>query len=113
MLTNDDDVKKLLKARFIYESDGKHPKGVLHRYAENIPLKRVEAILNDLPDVLYAIQINCKIPNDCTHYTKNKSFPLTISSVNVAKSVVSCGFDHIYWRHLQWKTSNFVQWHSH
>ena len=29
---------------------------------------------------------------------KKWSFPLRISSVNVTKSAVSCGFDHIYWR---------------
>ena len=35
---------------------------------------------------------------------KKWSFPLTISSVNVTKSTVSCGFGHIYWRNPQWKT---------
>ena len=29
---------------------------------------------------------------------KKWSFPLRISSVNVTKSVASCGFSHIYWR---------------
>ena len=29
---------------------------------------------------------------------KKRSFPLQISSVNVTKSAVSCGFGHIYWR---------------
>ena len=29
---------------------------------------------------------------------KKWSFPLSISSVNVTKSAVSCGFGHIYWR---------------
>ena len=29
---------------------------------------------------------------------KKWSFPLKISSVNVTKSAVSCGFDHIYWK---------------
>ena len=29
---------------------------------------------------------------------KKWSFPLLISSVNVTKSAVSCGFGHIYWR---------------
>ena len=29
---------------------------------------------------------------------KKWSFLLRISSVNVAKSAVSCGFGHIYWR---------------
>ena len=42
--------------------------------------------------------------------TAQWSFPLRISSVNVAKSAVSCGFGHIYWRNPQWKTSFFVQW---
>ena len=33
-------------------------------------------------------------------YTAQKkwSFPLTISSWNVSKSAVCCGFGHIYWR---------------
>ena len=29
---------------------------------------------------------------------KKWSFPLRISSVNVTKSTVSCGFGHVYWR---------------
>ena len=52
----------------------------------------------------------------CTNYIfshlalrKKWSFPLRISSVNVTKSAVSCGFGHIYWRNLSWKTSFFVQ----
>ena len=32
------------------------------------------------------------------HFTKIWSFLLRISSVNATKSVVSCGFGHIYWR---------------
>ena len=40
---------------------------------------------------------------------KKWSFPLRISSVNVTKPVVSCGFGHIYWRNTKWKTSFFVQ----
>ena len=40
---------------------------------------------------------------------KKWSFPLRISSVNVTKSAVSCGFGHIYWKNPQWKTSFFVQ----
>ena len=31
-----------------------------------------------------------------------QSFPLTISSVNVTKSEVSCGFGNIYWRNPLW-----------
>ena len=40
---------------------------------------------------------------------KKWSFPLRISSVNLTKSAVSCGFGHIYWRNPSWKTSFFVQ----
>ena len=40
------------------------------------------------------------------------SFPLRISSVNVTKSAVSCGFGHIYWRNPKWKTSFFVKCYS-
>ena len=36
---------------------------------------------------------------------KKWSFPLRISSVNVTKSAVSWGFDHIYWRNPSWKTA--------
>ena len=39
---------------------------------------------------------------------KNWSFPLRISSVNVTKFAVFCGFGHIYWRNPWWKTSSFV-----
>ena len=41
---------------------------------------------------------------------KKRNFPLKISSVNVTKSVVSCGLGHIYWRNPYWKISFFVQW---
>ena len=36
---------------------------------------------------------------------KKWSFPLRISSVNVTKSTVSCGYIHIYWRNPSWKAS--------
>ena len=47
---------------------------------------------------------------DCIswHCTKNWSLPLRIPSVNVTKSVVSCGFRHIYWI-LNGKLYFFVQ----
>ena len=38
------------------------------------------------------------------------SFPLSISSVNVTKSAVSCRFAHIYWKNPYWKTSFCVQY---
>ena len=41
---------------------------------------------------------------------KKWSFALRISSVNVTKSAVSCGFGQIYWKNPWWKTSLFVQW---
>ena len=40
---------------------------------------------------------------------KKWSFPLSISSVNVTKSVVFCRLRHINWRNPQWKNSFFVQ----
>ena len=41
---------------------------------------------------------------------KKRSFPLRVSSVNVTKSTVFCGFGHIYWRNPYRKTSFFLQW---
>ena len=41
---------------------------------------------------------------------KKSSFPLRISSINVTKFTGNRGFDHIYWRNPQWKTSFFVQY---
>ena len=47
------------------------------------------------------------------HHTVHKkwSFPLSISSIYVTKSAVSCGFGHIYWRNLLRKTS-FLEQHD-
>ena len=42
-----------------------------------------------------------------TTLNKTGSFPLGISSVNVAQSI--CGFGHIFWRNPKWKTSFLVQ----
>ena len=42
---------------------------------------------------------------------KKWSFPLKISSVNVTKSAVFCGFGHIYWRKPgNGKLHFLVQW---
>ena len=49
--------------------------------------------------------------NKGTHWFtlhKNWSFPLRLSSVNVTKSARNCGFNHIYWRNQEWKTSFFM-----
>ena len=54
---NIDDVEKLLKARFIHESDENYPRYALHMFAENEPTKkRNEAVLNELPHELYTIE---------------------------------------------------------
>ena len=54
----DNDVEKLLKARFMHESDENYPKGPLHMYAENEPaMKRNDAVQNDLLDELYTIEL--------------------------------------------------------
>ena len=46
----------------------------------------------------------------CHTLQKRWSFPLSISSVNVTKSVVSCGFGLTYRRDPERNTSFFVQW---
>ena len=46
------------------------------------------------------------------HLSASGNRALMISSVNVTKSAVSCGFGHIYWRNPYWKTL-FVQWYFH
>ena len=70
----DNDVEKLLKARFMHESDENYPKGPLHMYAENEPaMKRNDAVQNDLFDELYTIELITKfqvIVN--TYYLQSK-----------------------------------------
>ena len=75
-------------------------------------VKDDESILNIVIDVGYLLR-KVVWPKDGTHNnvlqrnfsyvskkyehcTKKRSFPLRISSVNVTKSAVSCGFSHIY-----------------
>ena len=61
----DDDVEKLLKARFIHESNENYPKDVLDMSAENEPaIKRNETVLNN-PGELYTIKANDKITDNC------------------------------------------------
>ena len=60
-----DDVENVVNARCICESDENYPKDALDMYAENEPpMKRNEAVLNDLPGQLYAIEANGKIPDN-------------------------------------------------
>ena len=64
----DDDVKNLIKARFICESDENYPKDALLMYAENErAMKRNNTVLNDLPGQLYIIEANDKIPDNCKY----------------------------------------------
>ena len=68
----DDDVEKLLKARFIHEYGENYSKDAWHMIAENEPaMKRNEAVLSDLPGELYTIEANDKIPDNC-------KYPLTL-----------------------------------
>ena len=63
----DDDVEKLLKARFIHESDKNYPKDALHMYAENGPALKRNDVLNDLPGALYTIEADDKISDNCKY----------------------------------------------
>ena len=64
----DDDAERLLKARFISESDENYPKDALHMYAENEPaMERNEAVLNDLPGELYNVEADDKVPDNCKY----------------------------------------------
>ena len=63
-----DNVEKLLKARFIGEPGESYAKAALHMHAQNEPLmKRYKAILNDLLDELYTIETNDKISDNCKY----------------------------------------------
>ena len=62
------DVEKLLKARFIHESDKSYPRNALDMYAEIAPaVKRNEVVLNDLPGEFYTIEASYKIPDNCKY----------------------------------------------
>ena len=64
----DDDLEKLLKAKFMHESDENYPIDALHMYAKNEPaMKRNEAVLNNLPGELYTIGADDKIPDNCKY----------------------------------------------
>ena len=58
----DNDVEKLLKARFMHKSDENCPKDAFHIYTKNqTAMKRNHTVLNNLPDEPYAIEIGDKI----------------------------------------------------
>ena len=58
------------------------------------------------------VKYRWKIIAKYRHLSPSGNRALMISSVNVTKSAVSCGFGHIYWRNPYWKTL-FVQWYFH
>ena len=65
--------------------------------------------MNELCFTAVVLNFNKFLTIDFIKQTLHKklSFPLRISSINVTKSAVSCGFGHIY-LNPQWKTSFFV-----
>ena len=61
----DNDAEKLLRARFVSESDENFPKDALHIYAENEPaMERNEAARNDLPGELYTVEADDKVSDE-------------------------------------------------
>ena len=63
----EDDVEKLLKARFIQQHDKNDTKDALHMSTENEPaMKRNLAVLN-LPGDLHTMEGNDKIPDNCKY----------------------------------------------
>ena len=64
----DDEVEKLLKAWFIYESHENYPIDASHMHAENEPaMKKNEAFLNNLPGELCTTEADGKIENNCKY----------------------------------------------
>ena len=82
----DDDVEKLLKARFIHEFDENYPKDTFHMYPKNEPaMKRNGAVLNNLLGKLYAIKANNdKIQDNC-------KYPLTLIEAHQNEKQTSTG----------------------
>ena len=59
---------KLLKARFIDQSEKNYPHDALHTYAEHEPtVLRNRTVINNLPGEVYSIEANDEIPNDCRY----------------------------------------------
>ena len=61
------------------------------------------------PSVFFFVIVELKSKLLSTLHTLHKkwSFPLRISSANVTRSAVSCGFGRMYWKNPQWETSFF------
>ena len=85
-----DDVEKLLKARFIYESDKDYWKVVLHIYTENEPaIKSNDVVLNGLPGEIYTIETHDKMPDNCK-YTLVTIQPAQIKNKQTQEVWQSC-----------------------
>ena len=53
----DNDVEKLLKPRFMHESDENYPKDIIHMYTENRPTIKInDVVLKGLGGELYKIE---------------------------------------------------------
>ena len=71
-------------------------------------LSKINFTADDICKIIRLFEPNKVHNHDKITLHKKWSFPLRISTVNVTKSEVSCGFGHLYWRNSKWKTSFFV-----
>ena len=64
----DENTEKLLKARFINQSEKTYPHDASHMYAENFPpVVRNKTVLKNLSGQVYSIEVSDKIPDDCRY----------------------------------------------
>ena len=65
-VTLDEDVEKLLKVRFIHESDKNYSKNDLQMHVENeLAIKKNYAVLNGLLSQVYTIEADNKVSDNC------------------------------------------------
>ena len=83
------------------------------------PLRAIVQLNSFIPKMKQHISINYMLlhplisvssKNIVNSLHKKWSFPLRISSVNVTKTTISCGFSHISWKNPECKTSFFGHW---
>ena len=77
-----------------FQDQNFHYKNVVIRNSteENVPGITIDNKLNVISHIINI----CTVANQKLALHKKRSFPLRISSVNMAKSTVFCGFGHIY-----------------
>lgn len=64
----DENTDKLLKERFINQSEKTYPHDASHMYAENFsPVVRNKTVLKNLSGQAYSIEVSDKIPDDCRY----------------------------------------------